>query len=72
MPRCSEDLERLRFNLSPAASLRFNAVVATGYAEGTLRFDAGAFAPLRFMASLFPMAALDAPLGEEKVGRERC
>jgi membrane protease YdiL (CAAX protease family) len=48
------------FNLVPNA-----AIVATGYATGTLHFDAGAFAPLRFVLIFFAMAAIDGPLGEE-------
>lgn len=41
------------------------AVVATGYATGTLHFDASAFAPLKFVLFFFVMAAIDGPLGEE-------
>lgn len=41
------------------------AVVVTGYATGTLHFDASAFAPLKFVLFFFVMAAIDGPLGEE-------
>lgn len=41
------------------------AVVASGYATGTMHFDASAFAPLKFVLLFFVMAAIDGPLGEE-------
>jgi uncharacterized protein len=41
------------------------AIVLTGYATGTLHFDASAFAPLKFVLFFFVMAAIDGPLGEE-------
>jgi len=41
------------------------AVVAVGYATGTLHFDDAAFAPLKFALLFFVMAAIDGPLGEE-------
>jgi len=41
------------------------AVVASGYATGTLHFDASAFVPLKFVLLFFVMAAIDGPLGEE-------
>jgi len=41
------------------------AVVATGYATGTMHFDASAFVPLKFVLFFFVMAAIDGPLGEE-------
>jgi CAAX protease family protein len=41
------------------------AVVAVGYATGTMHFDASAFAPLKFALLFFVMAAIDGPLGEE-------
>jgi len=40
-------------------------VVASGYATGTMHFDASAFAPLKFALFFFVMAAIDGPLGEE-------
>ena len=41
------------------------AVVATGYATGTMHFDASGFVPLKFVLFFFVMAAIDGPLGEE-------
>ena len=41
------------------------AVVASGYATGTMHFDASAFAPFKFVLLFFVMAAIDGPLGEE-------
>jgi membrane protease YdiL (CAAX protease family) len=41
------------------------AVVASGYATGTMHFDASQFAPLKFVLFFFAMAAIDGPLGEE-------
>ena len=41
------------------------AVVAAGYATGSLHFDPSAFAPVKFVLIFFVMAVVDGPLGEE-------
>ncbi len=41
------------------------AVIIAGYAAHALRFDPGAFQPLKFVLLFFVMIVLDGPLGEE-------
>jgi len=41
------------------------AVIVAGHATGTMQFDPGAFAPVKFVLLFFVMAAIDGPLGEE-------